>query len=118
MLKSLLLGFCAALLMMAAGSATDDPLAVTPLLRAVTPDAATAGDTLTLTGENLEKARVAEVYLTTGPDNYKMQMITQESTKITAKVPANVKAGRLRLMVLTAGLEPRFLEQPVVVEIR
>lgn len=116
MLKSLIVGLCAAVFLLAAVG-KDDPMP-TPLFRAVTPDTAAAGDTLTMTGENLDKARVAEVYLTSGQDNFKMQILTQAADKITAKIPANVKLGRLRLMVLTAGLEPKFLEQPVVVEIR
>jgi hypothetical protein len=61
---------------------------------------------------------VAEVYLTTGEDNFKLQIVNQAETKVEAKVPASVKPGRLRLMVLTAGVEPQFLEQPIMVEIR
>lgn len=90
----------------------------TPIMRTVTPDEAKTGDTLTITGEFLDKERVSDVYLTTGEDNYKLEILSQTEAKLTAKIPASAKSGRLRLMVLTAGLEPQFLEQPLIVRLK
>jgi len=90
----------------------------TPIMRTIAPDEAKAGDKLTITGDYLGKGRISDVYLTTGEDNFKLELITQTETKLTVKVPANIKTGRLRLMVLTAGLEPQFLEQPLMILIR
>lgn len=89
----------------------------TPLMRSVTPDVARSGDVLTVTGEYLDKARVAEVYLTDGTVEFKTPILEQAETTVKVKVPAQVKTGRLRLMVLTTGIEPQFLEQPVSVTI-
>lgn len=89
----------------------------TPLMRSVTPDAAKAGDVLTVTGEYLDKARVAEIYLTDGKVEFKTPIVEQTETTVKVKVPAQAKPGRLRLMVLTTGVEPQFLEQPVSVTI-
>lgn len=119
MLKSLIGGLLfAALLLTAADKDAKDGWKPTPLMRTVTPDEAKAGDTLTISGENLDKAKVAEVYLTTGEDNFKLQIVAQEETKLEVKITTKVKSGRLRLMVLTAGLEPTFLEQPLVVNVQ
>jgi hypothetical protein len=85
----------------------------TPVMRIVQPDTGKAGDVVVVKGEFLEKTRVAEVYLTTGPENIRVQILSQSGEAIKFKIPANAKTGRMRLMVLTTGLEPQFLEQPV-----
>jgi len=119
MLKSLIGCLLAAMLLVAgAEKEAKDGWKPTPLMRTVSPDDATAGDTLTITGEYLDKSRISDVYLTMGDDTFKLQMISQSETKVVVKVPAGVKTGRLRFMVLTSGLEPQFLEQPIMIAIR
>ena len=87
----------------------------TPLMRSVTPDTAKAGDVITVTGEYLDKSRVADVFLTDGKSEVKTAIVAQTETELKVKIPAAAKPGRLRLMVLTTGSEPQYLEQPVAI---
>lgn len=119
MIKSLIAGLLltGVVLLGAVNDDKDPNWKPTPLMRTVTPDTARSGDILTVTGENLDKARVAEIYLTDGKVEYKMAVTEQAETTVKVKVPASAKPGRLRLMILTTGNQPQFLEQPVTVVI-
>ncbi|MGO9132202.1 MAG: IPT/TIG domain-containing protein [Bryobacteraceae bacterium] len=88
-----------------------------PQMKSVDPDNGKIGDLLTVTGENLERAIVAKLYLTDGTNDVEVAMTTQEATTITFKIPAKAKPGRLALMVLTRGKEPKLIEQPVKVTV-
>ena len=88
-----------------------------PRLTGVEPGNGKAGDTLTASGENLDKGSVAELYLTTGSKDYKVPMSEQTGSSIKFKIPAETPAGRYALMVLTAGKDPKLMEQPVKVTI-
>jgi len=77
-------------------------LAVPPALRAqsgsphiasVTPGSGKAEDTITITGQNLGKDKVAAVFLSDAKLDHKAIVIDQEATKIVIKVPDNLKAG-------------------------
>ncbi len=122
MLKSLIGGLLvASALLIGANSDTadkDQGWKPTPLMRTVDPDTAKVGDVLTVGGEYLDKARVKEIYLTDGKAEFKLEVVEQTQTSVKVKVPAKVKFGRLRLMILTTGVEPQLLEQPVTVEIQ
>ncbi len=91
--------------------------AAVPSMKAVDPDTAKAGDVLTVTGENLDKTNVADVFLTDGKADFKTEITAQEAGSIKLKVPANVKPGRLALMLLTKGKDQKYIEQPVKVTI-
>ena len=88
-----------------------------PRMTGVEPESAKVGDTLTASGENLDKGNVDEVYLTAGNKDYKATITEQTATAIKLTVPAGVPAGRYALMVLTSGKEPKLMEQPVKVTI-
>ena len=120
MLKYFIAGILAFSMILAAGesAAKDQGWKPTPLMRTVTPDSAKAGETLTASGEYLDKARVKEIYLTDGKAEFKTEIVEQSQNEAKVKVPASVKPGRWRLMVLTTGVEPQLLEQPVTVEIQ
>lgn len=119
MIKSLLAGLLLAgmALLGATVDNKDEGWKPTPLMRTVDPDTAKAGDVLSVTGEYLDSARVAEIYLTDGKAEYKMSIVEQTEKAVKVKVPASAKPGRLRLMILTKGVQPQFLEQPVAVTI-
>jgi IPT/TIG domain len=119
MVKSLIGGLLVAgvLLLGATKDSKDQGWKPTPLMRTVTPDTAKIGDQITVVGEYLDKARVSEIYLTDGKNEIKMTIVEQSETTVKVKVPDNVKPGRMRLMVLTTGPEPQFLEQPVSISI-
>jgi hypothetical protein len=120
MLKYLIAGLLAASMFLVAGETggKDQGWKPTPLMRSVSPDTAKAGDILTASGEYLDKARVKEIYLTDGKIEFKTEIVEQSQTEAKVKVPPTVKPGRWRLMVLTTGVEPQLLEQPVTVEIQ
>jgi hypothetical protein len=120
MLKSLLLGFLvasASLLGAPEDAKADDAWKPTPMIRSVEPDTAKAGDVVTLTGEYLDKSQVKDIYLTNGKDDLKLEMVSQTKESAKVKIPASVKAGRVRFMILTAVAPPRFLEMPVAINI-
>src|SRR5689334_19395395 len=80
-----------------------------PQMKSVEPDTAKSGDLLTVTGENLDKANVADVFLTDGKNDFKTVITEQETGTMKIKVPAATKPGRLALMVLTKGKEPKLI---------
>ena len=88
-----------------------------PRLMSVAPDTGSAGDELTVEGENLDRATVKELYLTDGQTDWKTEIVEQSATSIRFKIPGNAKVGRFNLMVLTGGKEPRLIEQPVKVNV-
>jgi hypothetical protein len=82
-----------------------------PRMTTVEPGSAKKGDVVAVTGENLDKDAVAKVFLTDGKNDTPVEVTEQTATTIKFKVPA--AKGRLALMILTTGKEPRYIEQPV-----
>ncbi len=89
----------------------------TPRMTTVDPGNGKAGDEITVAGENLEKTLVAKVFLTDGKNDVPVDVTDQTATSIKFKIPAKATAGRFALMLLTAGKEPKYIEQPVKVTI-
>jgi hypothetical protein len=87
-----------------------------PRMSSVDPPSGKAGDVITVTGENLDKANVGKVYLTDSKNDFECEVTGQTATEIKVKIPAKA-TGRLALMILTAGKEPKLIEQPVKVTI-
>ncbi|HVP49177.1 MAG TPA: IPT/TIG domain-containing protein [Bryobacteraceae bacterium] len=100
-------------------SAAKEPTEVlpTPILRSVDPDSVKAGDFATVSGENLDKSRVAELYLTTGTVDVKVPIVEQTSTAIKFRVPEKAAPGRYKMMVLLVGDPPRLIEEPARVTV-
>jgi hypothetical protein len=84
-----------------------------PYMKSVEPPTAKAGEVVKVVGDYLDKTRVAEVYLTKGNTDLKVEIVEQIAEYIRFKVPAQVASGRYQLMFLTAGTDPKLLEQPV-----
>lgn len=84
----------------------------TPLMRVVEPATAKAGDEVTVTGDNLGKDLVIEVYLTDRTNKTKVSVVSQTNTEIKFKVPASLKPGKYWLMVLANMAEPLLIEEP------
>ncbi len=97
--------------------AVDQPVPPTPHMKIATPETCQIGDIVTVTGENLDRTRVEAVYLTNGKEDWQVPVVEQKATMIKFKVPAEVKAGRMTIMVLMKGIEPVLIEQPVHVTI-
>ena len=91
---------------------------VIPRFTSVEPMSGKVGTEIVITGENIGKSTVAELYFTDGTTDIKTPMIEQTDTTIKCKIPAKVEVGvRYKLMLLTKGKEPKLIEQPVRVEI-
>ncbi len=86
-----------------------------PRCTAVEPDSAKVGDEISAKGENLNKASMAELYLTDGSKDTKVAISAQSDTEIKFKVP-QIKAGRYHLAMLTAN-RSSMIEQPVVLTV-
>ena len=82
-------------------------------MRRVDPASVRAGEMVTAFGDALDKTRVYSVYLTDGKNDLKMETVSQNESSIQFKVPAATPVGRYSLMVLLAGPDPKFIEQPV-----
>jgi hypothetical protein len=63
-----------------------------PSVTAVDPDSGKINDTITISGQNLEKTHVSAVFLSDDKDDYKAVVVSQAADKITIKVP-EVKPG-------------------------
>ena len=87
-----------------------------PRMSTVEPTNGKAGDVIAVTGENLDKANVDKVYLTDGKNDVVCAVTEQTPTSIKIKIPDKA-TGRMALMILTAGKEPKLIEQPVKVTI-
>jgi hypothetical protein len=90
--------------------------AVVPSVEAVDPPNGKVGTVITATGQNLQKAEVAKVYLTDGKNDIQVDVTEQTATSIKFKIPEKA-AGRLSLMFLTADKEPKLMELPFKVAI-
>ncbi len=87
-----------------------------PRMSTVEPGSGKVGDVVAVAGENLDKANVVKVYLTTGKIDLECEVAGQTATEIKIKIPAKA-TGRVAIMILTGGKEPRLIEQPVKVTI-
>jgi hypothetical protein len=87
-----------------------------PRMSAVDPSSGKVGDVVAVTGENLDKANVSKVYLTDDKNDFVCEVTEQTATAIKFKIPEKA-TGRLALMILTTGKEPKLITQPVKVTI-
>lgn len=88
-----------------------------PLMSAVAPETVRAGEQVEVTGDYLDKTRVAEVYLTDGKNDFKLEIVEQSSKSIKLRIPAAMRPGRYQFMVLTTGSDGMFIEEPVKLNI-
>jgi hypothetical protein len=92
--------------------------AAMPRITSVKPASGKVGTEITALGENLDKANVAELYLTDGTTDFKTAITSQTATAINFKIPSGVKAGRYGLVTLTKRIPQSLeVEQPVRVTI-
>jgi IPT/TIG domain len=109
--------FIAALLLASALAGTLRGQGVVPLVRSVEPVSGTCGDVFTVTGDNLDQATVAAVFLTDGKNDVKVAITEQTETSVKFQVPAGIGNGRYAVMILTKGKDAKFIEEPVKVTI-
>jgi hypothetical protein len=90
--------------------------AMAPSIDAVDPPNGKVGTVITATGQNLQKALVAKLYLTDDKNDIQVDVTEQTATTIKFKIPEKA-TGRMALMVLTADKEPKLMVLPVKVAI-
>lgn len=83
-----------------------------PKMETVAPESGKTGDIAEAKGANLDKSKVAEMYLTDGKNDIKLVLTDQTADSIKFKVP-KAAAARYHLMILTADRKS-MIEQPVV----
>lgn len=84
-------------------------------LVSVEPDTGKAGDEAVAKGENLDKTKIGELFLTDGKNDIKAVITAQSDGEIKFKIP-KAEAGRYHLMLLTAN-KSSMIEQPVVLTV-
>ena len=87
-----------------------------PRMSSVDPANGKKGDVIAVVGENLDKPNVVKVYLTDGKLDVECVVTEQTATGLKITIPAKA-TGRMALMILTGGKEPKLIEQPVKVTI-
>jgi len=84
----------------------------------VDPPSGKKGDVVAVSGENLQKDQVDKVFLTDGKNDTPVEVTEQTATSLKFKIPASVTSGgRLAVMILTKGKDPKYIEQPVKIMI-
>ena len=84
-----------------------------PQMNTMSAKTAKPGDIIEITGVGLEAGKVDEIYLTDHKFDMKVKVLEQKDTSIKLRVPPFAKPGRMQLLVLTKGDEPKLLEQPL-----
>lgn len=87
----------------------------TPHITAVTPDSGKSNDSITITGENLGKDKVAAVFLSDAKLDHKAVVVDQEATKIVIKVPDNLKPGDYNISMQEG---PAIYIEPVIFTVK
>src|SRR3954451_9195136 len=89
----------------------------TPLMRTVDPYKVTAGEQVVILGENLDKERIADVFLSDGKVNVPVVIVEQQEKKLVVKLPATLKPGRYAFVVMLPEIPPMYIEEPVKITI-
>jgi len=89
---------------------------IMPRMSSVDPANGKKGDVIAVVGENLDKPNVVKVYLTDGKTDLECVVSEQTPTGLKLKIPDKA-SGRLAVMILTGGKEPKLIEQPVKITV-
>ncbi len=84
-----------------------------PQMNTISAKTAKPGDIIEITGVGLEAAKVDEIYLTDHKFDMKVKVLDQNDKSVKMRVPPFAKPGRMQLLVLTKGDDPKLLEQPL-----
>lgn len=99
-----------------AGQQNDDRVP-SPQVTQMEPRVGKAGTVVVISGISLGKDAVDEVYLTDHRFDLKVKVLEQSGNTLKIRIPPFVKPGRQQLLLLTAGKNPIYLEQPVWVQV-
>jgi hypothetical protein len=96
----------------------DEPVAGVPTMKEVQPAVAMPGAMVVVSGEHLDKDHVAEVYLTRGGNDTKVQVTSQSKNELRFKVPVDAESGRYGIALLFNAKTPMLLDQPVYLNVK
>jgi hypothetical protein len=89
---------------------------IAPMIERIAPAEAVAGETVTVTGFQLDSKHVGELYLS-GPEiRYKVEILAQSDREIRFRVPGYVPPGDLCIAIKLVG-RTELVEQPMFVKI-
>ena len=106
-----------AFLLVAGSVARDSEILMRSRVIRLEPDTGRPGDVITALGEQLDRTRVEELYLTDGSCTALVNIVQQNEVLIRFRIPAHVPSGRYRVVLLPAGRYSRGVEQAVVLTI-
>jgi len=88
-----------------------------PQMESLSTKTAKPGDVIEISGIGLSDRKIDEVYLTDHKFDMRVKLLEQNDTLIKFRVPPFAKPGRMQILALTKGDDPKLLEQPLYVVI-
>ena len=88
-----------------------------PQMESLSAKTAKPGDVIEIVGVGLGDRKIDEVYLTDHKFDMRVKLLEQKPTLIRFRVPPFAKPGRMQVLALTKGDEPKLLEQPLYIVI-
>ena len=85
----------------------------TPMMRTVEPMPAKPGDVVTIKGDHLAKDFISAVYISIDGKDRQITLQTQTDESVSFTVPAELKPGSYKVIVLLNSVEPMLIEEPV-----
>ncbi len=98
--------------LMAQNSAPPD---AAPQMESLSAKTARPGDVIEINGVGLSDRKIDEVYLTDHKFDMRVKLLEQKETVIRFRVPPFAKPGRMQILALTKGDDPKLLEQPLYI---
>jgi hypothetical protein len=86
-----------------------------PQMDSLSVKTAKPGDVIDIVGIGLSDRKIDEVYLTDHKFDMRVKLLEQNETLIRFRVPPFAKPGRMQILALTKGDDPKLLEQPLYV---
>jgi hypothetical protein len=86
-----------------------------PQMESLSAKTARPGDVIEIAGVGLSDRKIDELYLTDHKFDMRVKLIEQKETLIKFRVPPFAKPGRMQILALTKGDDPKLLEQPLYI---
>jgi hypothetical protein len=112
-MRSLLLVLALSPVLLVAGDGPGDEAATE--MQTLSAKTAKPGDIVEITGVGLSDRKVDELYLTDHKFDMRVKVVEQKETLIRFRVPPFAKPGRMQILALTKGDEPKLLEVPLYI---
>jgi hypothetical protein len=91
------------------------PRDAAPQMESLSMRNAKPGDVIDIVGIGLSDRKIDEVYLTDHKFDMRVKLLEQNDTLIRFRVPPFAKPGRMQILALTKGDDPKLLEQPLYI---